>query len=313
MIRRVNTSSRGQLLIVTAVVIAGLLISLAIVFNTALFTEAESTSVTFTDTARGESLKDSHITNIAQTIETENEQMDGSAAADTEAIISDINTQTNQRQTKYGAIVSAKHDSTTDGTRIEWDNANADLTNKDGNETWVVTGGIDDIRGYSMNFSTLPPVSDTSVSTLQSKAFAVSFNPDDASENAIRYVYKRDGFVHITGTDETGSVTTSCKIHNRPTSTIHFTTDILSSAVEKSPCRKLWPAFNVTKIQFENGDTASGEFEYNIKSGSVAPDDGGTHSEIETKDAVYAINISYDYTTDKTKYSTKTRIAPEEP
>ena len=305
MIKQLNTSSRGQLLIVTAVVIAALLISLAVVFNTALFTEAESTSVTFSDTARGESLKDSHITNIAQTIEAENEQMDGSAAADTEAIITNINTQTNQRQTKYGAIASITHDSTTGGTRVEWDNSNAYLTDEDGDGTWNVTNGIGNIRGFSMNFSTLP--------STQSNAFVVSFNPDDGSETATRYFHSSGGSVQIQGKDETGAVTTSCSINDQPTTTIDFTRETLRTDDEESLCRDLWPDFDVNEIQFENGNDTKGRFEYVISSGSIAPDDGGAHSEIQDAQAVYALRVIYEYTTANTEYTTSTRIAPGEP
>lgn len=307
-----NAESRGQLLIVTAVVIAALLLSLSMVLNMALFTEAQSTSVTFSDTARGESLKDTHITNIAQTIAIENSQMDGQAPSDTHAVIENINAQTTQRQTTYGAITSLTHDSTTSGTRIAWTNSDASLTNTDGNETWVVTDGIGEIRAYSMNFSTLPSLSDPSVAALEANAFGVMFNPSD-SENATRYVYRNSGEIHITGVDETATVTTACRIPERATTTIHFTTNTLTSAGEESPCRNLWPGFDVDEIQFENGDTATGEFAYVISSGSVAPDDGGTHSEIETATAVYALTVTFDYITDDTEYTTSTRLAKGEP
>lgn len=301
------TASRGQLLIVTAVVIAALILSLAVVFNTALFTEAQATSGTFSDTARGESLKDTQITNTGQTIKTENEQMDGDARSDVEAAIRNIDTQTSQRQAKYGAIVSLTHDSTTEGTRVEW-NEDTTFTNNDGNATWRVTHSLVAIRAFSMNFSTLPSLSNPTVGELRNDSFGVAFNPEDATENATRYVYTDDDTIHIAGIDEDRSITTSCSITNRTTTTIHFTTDTLTAPDEESPCRNLWPDFDVETVQFENGDTATGEFEYVSDGGGE-----GAATEITTAAAVYSLKVTYEYTTDDVEYATTTRVAEGEP
>lgn len=301
-------SSRGQLLIVTAVVIAALIISLSAVLNTALFTEAQSTSVTFSDTARGESLKDSQITNIAQTIETENKQMDGNANSDTQAVIENIDTQTSQRQASYGTVASISHDSTTTGTRVKWDDPDVEFRNDDGNTTWEVTDNIGSIRAYSMNFSTLPPLSNPSKADLQNKSFGIVLNPNDPTENATRYVYTDGGDTRIKGIDETGSATTSCSITDHKTTEIHLTTETLTASGEESPCRSLWPGFDVETIQFENGDTAKGEFEYVRNGGNE-----GEASEIKTATSIYSLKIIYEYTTSDTEYSTTTRIAKGEP
>jgi hypothetical protein len=304
----VSDSSRGQLLIVTAVVIAALILSLAVVFNTALFTEAQSTSATFSDTARGESLKDTQITNIAQTIETENKQMDGDAEQDVKIIIKNIDTQTSQRQAKYGAIVSVSHSSTTGGTRVEWEDSDAEFINNDGNATWKVTDGIGSIRAFSMNFSTLPSLSDPTVADLQDDSFGIAFNPEDTAENATRYIYTHDDTIHIRGVDDTKSITTSCSITDRTTTTVHLSTDTLTSRDEELPCRNLWPDFDVETVQFENGNTATGEFEYVRDDG-----DEGTATEIRTAAAVYSLQVTYEYTTDDVEYATTTRVAEGEP
>lgn len=302
------TASRGQLLIVTAVVIAALVLSLAVVFNTALFTEAQATSGTFSDTARGESLKDTQITNTAQTIETENEQMDGDARSDVEAAIRNIDTQTSQRQAKYGAIVSLTHDSTTEGTRVEWNDQDAAFINNDGNATWRVTDGLVSIRAFEINFSTLPSLSTPTVGELRNDSFGVAFNPEDTAKNATRYIYTDDDTIHIAGIDEDRSITTSCSITNRTTTTIHFTTDTLTASDEESPCRNLWPDFDVETVQFENGDTATGEFEYVSDGG-----DEGAATEITTAAGVYSLTVTYEYTTDDVEYATTTRVAEGEP
>lgn len=311
MIELMEGRSRGQLLIVTGVVIAALIIALALVFNAALFTEAQSTSVTFSDTAQGNSLKETHTENIAQAIQIENEQMDGEAPANVEAIIQSIGDRTSHRQSKYGAVASVDHDSTTTGERIVWTDPTEEFVDGNGNETWNVTKDIGNIRVFSLSPTELPSLSDPSPTELQSNAFGITFNPIE-TVNQTAYLYEDSGDFHIRSVDESGSVIASCRVEDGPETSIQFTTQTLVTADETAPCRHLWPTFNVATIQFENGNTASGEFEYVLSSGTVAPDTDG-HSNIDTATAVYATTVAFEFTTDSTEYTTVSRIARGEP
>lgn len=303
--------SRGQLLIVGGVVVAALLITAGVVFNTALFSEAQSVSETYGgNAAASEDLKNGIRSDITTIISIENEQMDGTAADDTEEIIRNIDTYLRDRKAKHGVVTELTHKSTTRGTRVEWTDGTAVFTNADGNETWDVTT-FTDIRGYSFTPDTgaLHETADPSVSTLESSVYGVRFNPDNAN-NETRYVYVNSNTDELTvrSVDATDTITGTCSITNETSSTVHFTTNTLSTDGSEHRCEDMWPTIGVDKIQFVNGDAAKGQFSFTVDGGSVT-----TPSEMETAAAVYAMDVTYHYQTSNVVHTTETRVAPEEP
>lgn len=307
-----SSASRGQLLIATSIIVAALLITLSMAFNAALFTEAKYTSTTFSDTERGDSLKNTHVTDIRHTMERENTQMDGEAVTDTETVIQNIDARTADRQTKYGAVVTLTHVGTTTGKRVTWTNPESNFTNADGNTTWVVTNGIGDIRAFELNFTSLSTVSGTDTATVEDEAFGVVLNPSDAT-NETRYFYRRDGDIHVKGVDESGTTTTTCSVLSSEDTKIKLTTGELDAEVVQRQCDGAWPEFGVDEIGFTNADAAEGVFEYTISSGAVAPNEESQPSELSAASAVYDVTVQYTYTTDTTRYKTEKRVTRGEP
>lgn len=308
-----STESRGQLILVGGVVIAVLLVTVGIIFNTALYTEAQSVGNTYSgDAAASEDLKDSFRIDITQIIETENKQMDGEATGDTEQIIANINTYSQNRQARYGVVTSLDHASTTSGTRVEWTDSSEQFTNPDGNATWEVTAGFDNIRSYTITPETeaLAGLSNPSTSDLSNSSFGVTFNPG-TSDNETRYLYRDSNTdkVVIKAVDSSDKVTATCTIDNSSSLAIHLTTNTLTTPFETKQCRQLWPNMDVDTIDYTNGDQVRGRFDFTVDNdGAVIT----THSNIETADAVYAMDIDYRYQTSNVKHATTTRVVPNE-
>lgn len=305
-----TADSRGQLLLVGGVVIAALLITIGIVFNAALFTEAQLVSDTYGGNAdASEEIKNSLRIDIVQIISTENEQMDGTAPTDTQQIIANIDTYLQNRQAQYGVVTTVNEESTTDGTRAEWTDETASFTNPDGNTTWEVAS-FNQIRAYSVTPDTdsLAALSDPSASTLNSSAFGIRFNPADPN-NETRYIYINSNTDELTvrAVDASETITATCTIPDSTGSSIHLTGNTLMTDATTTRCEELWPDISVTEVQYINGEKAKGRFNFTVEGGSIT-----THSNIQTADAVYAIAVAYHYQTSNVEHTTTTRIAPQE-
>lgn len=308
-----SDESRGQLILVGGITLGVLLITVGIVFNAALFTEAQSVGNTYNgDAAVSESLKDSFRIDIQQTITTENAQMDGEAVEDTEQVVENINTYSQNRQARYGVITSLNHVSTASGTRVEWSDSSRNFTNSDGNVTWEVVSGINNIRKYRFTprTSTLTELADPSATTLGDSAFGMTFNPD-SPDNKTRYFYRDSSTdqVKIRGVDSSDSITMTCSIRNSSSLNIHLTTNSLVTPVESNQCRQLWPPMDVEAIEFINGDKAYGRFNFIADGSIIVPDPDN----METAGAVYAMKIDYLYQQSNVKHTTTTRLALGEP
>lgn len=304
-----TAESRGQLILVGGVVIAALLITAGMVFNTALFTNAQATSNTFSDTTQGENFKESVHIDIKRLIAKENAQMDGNANTDTQELIQNIDTYTHATQSNKGALTTISHKSTTLGTRIEWTDSTKRFENQDGNATWVVTDGISDIRKFTITPSenSLASLTNPSKSTIQSSAFGVKFNPTH-TENTTVYMYEDSGAVEIHTMDETGTTVSRCSIQETPPMQIAFSTETLRNKYTTTSCQALWPNADVDAIQYTNGDNIKGEFEYTVHNGNTV-----YHDNIDTAQAIYDMDIRYQYQASGSIYKTTTKIAPREP
>lgn len=306
-----TVDSRGQLLLVGGVVIAALLITIGIVFNAALFTEARLVSDTSGgNAAASEEVKNSIRIDIVQIISTENEQMDSTAPSDTQQVIANIDTYLQNRQAQYGVVTTVDEASTTEGTRAEWTDETASFTNPDGNATWEVAS-FNQIRAYSVTPDTdsLAELSDPSASTLNSSAFGIRFNPADP-DNETRYIYVNSNTDDLTvrAVDASETITATCTISNSTGSSIHLTGNMLTTDEATTRCEELWPDISVTEVEYINGQQAKGRFNFTVEGSSIT-----THSNIQTADAVYAIEVAYHYQTSDVKHTTTTRVAPKEP
>lgn len=299
--------SRGQLILVGGVTIAVLLISIGIVFNTALYTQAQSTSNTFSDTLESENYKHEMKQNIGDMITTENKQMDDTANTGITKSINTINTYSSDRQSEYGVITRITHNTTTTGERAAWTNTTKPFENPDNNTTWKVTNNIESIRQYYVKpkHTALFSASNPSATTLESSAFGITFNPDGA-DTVTRYIYRNGSKVVIRGVNNANDITMTCSIENENT-TIQLTNDAVNNKFTTNHCNNLWPNTDVNTIQYENGDNMKGEFAYTAQATTTS------HSAIDIAQSVYAVTIDYKYNSPDVTHTATTRIAPGEP
>lgn len=321
---------RGQIVLIAAFILAVTFIILAIVVNTAIFTENLATRGGVSGSA--EALQYQHELNDTVGTVIVSANADNNASASTtslEANVSDsvtnISDQSGRQQASMGRVVNASYESETFGFRIAQDNGtDRAFTSAAGDSTWQPATDVDRTRNFEMNVTAIDGnfVLDLNGTSDRSWNMTLSGSGLNTAANDIDLEVERPGV---------GSQECTRTIEDQD-----FTVDVTGGTFDGEPCHalrltndgdRMWLASGISggyDITFD-GDTGTveGTYAFVIDGGGNPQDATGNVSdrtgttgtppnEPYYKDAIYEVEVTGAYVTSEVGYETGIRVAPGE-
>ncbi|MFW5977910.1 MAG: DUF7261 family protein [Halohasta sp.] len=301
-------NDRGQMLLVTALALAVLLVAVALLLNTAIFTENVATRDTTADGSEAIELRGEAVDSVGELIETENRE-GGGDSDDVEAGVDAMGPLVNRERARGGTIATVdRNGSATSGGLLRWNDSGGPRAFDDHGTNWTFAEGIGSARGFRV---TVEPstLNDTTAGDSDTDAMGVRFT-NATGDNVTQYLYRDgSGTLSVAEAIDGSTPTRQCLIEHNGTTTVDFTASSLSTNGSTTDCfRGLWPPYSPDEISFVNVENdEEGTAEVTVDSGS-SPTEGVT-----ADDAVYEVTVDISYQSEDLLFETTTAIAPGEP
>lgn len=338
-------SDRGQLLIITALALAIILVGLALVLNSAIYTENLSTRES-TDSVEVTSVVGDGEEELEHTIRYVNHHNNSSTDQVNRAFddaVSNIKNDTSEQQAQRGASYQFEVVDRTNGTHLRHTNSSRSFvsggTSPD-QANWVLTDNAPRLRFYQMTVQPryLYNTTDSSFDTLMDTGFHVNMTGQDAGGNTVTwniYLYEDDdtGDVVVVGGEETDLLNASslsdlttfndkCRV-SVASDAENVTVDIANGSVDGNACPGLefQESFDsAISIRYENADNdtlgqprSGGTYELTIGTTNYESqhfyDSSGAQSPYATH-IIYDARIESEYSRSDITHSRTVRVHP---
>jgi hypothetical protein len=308
-----NRSDRAQLLIVSAFALGVLFVALALILNSAIFTENLA--------SRGETTGGDDVVAYQQSLERgvgellryENENVTGTdvSRGTIEARVTtgatDLGTVLTRRSAKTGATSTLSVTGSADGTLLRQTD-NRTFTDASGADDWSLATQVNDTRAFRLN------VSGGGLGSCTRFGDCFTLTVGDGSDEWSVSINDSSG-VTVAVEDPTGTRET-CAPVGAPA-----VVDVTAGTVDGTGC----PALNFTEapdtdytIEYENGEQVAGTYSLVVDNSSLDPANSSSYSGDPTTGApaatpaLYDIGVRYDYQSATVNYSSTVRVAPGE-
>ncbi len=306
-----SRSERAQLLLITALALAVILVTVALLLNAAIFTENVATRDTTADGPEAIELRGELVSGIGELIEQQNRQgQDGSDIADSVASgIDEIGPMVDRERASGGTVATLSHDPNDDemGHLLGWTDESSAFDAID-NETLVE--GLSDARAFELNLTAMASLSDPNASQIENEAFGVRFVT--AGDNVTQYIYEDNETVVIANATENTDPRSRCTVNESGPTIVDLTGDELRTDDEIRQCyRGLWPDEDPESIEFSNGEHTTGTFTLTVDEAASA--NPSEDSSLQVDDAIYSVTVDIGYQSRDLTFETTARVAPGEP
>ncbi|MFO7834251.1 MAG: hypothetical protein R6V31_09420, partial [Halohasta sp.] len=228
-----NRGERGQLLLITALALAVILLTVALLLNAAVYTENVATRETAADSRDAIAFRGEAVDGVADLIETENR-----GGGDTAAVAAGINAMgplVDRQQARAGVVANISFNGTTEGKRVS--------DNLDNSGDWTVVDGLGDARNFTVRVD--PGELPDSPSNVEDNAFGVRF-VNKSEGNVTQYLHNESGDLVVEQTVDGGTADEQCRIaHDDTNTTVDLSGSRLSTDDSDVDCFRsngLWPA-----------------------------------------------------------------------
>lgn len=306
--------SRGQLLIVTAFALGVLFVALALILNSAIFTEnlasrGETTggdqAVEFRDTLKrgvGNILtaENENITDSSTSYSTLRTRVGNGTTAMSNSLI--------EQNAREGATSDVDIVDQTNGSLILQSDPTRNYSDNSGNSNWTVAQNVDQTRAFNLNVSQ-SELTDNSSCTRLSDCFVL--NVTDGSADW-RVSINDDSGVTVEVETPAGD-TGTCSAGSGDYTVI----DITAGTVNGTSC----PALDFSDapqsgydIKYQNSDEIGGTYSIIVDDTTLPSSNlsGSIGSDPSATSALYDVTVEYDYQTAELNYSSAVRVAPGE-
>ncbi|MBX0294692.1 DUF7261 family protein [Haloarcula nitratireducens] len=323
-----NGDERGQLLLVAALVLALVFIGLALVVNSAIFTEnlasrgemgGSDEALAARATVEMNAEKALRQANYYSESDGENETVDSFNRT-----LRNVSTQTEYLSATSGTLVNVTYVSHRNGTRINGSIDQGDNNYTVANDVERISGvNANGTRGLAFNSTGLPDGSDP---PLVVKVNDTNFGGDEQSWRA--RIWENSSGVQVrtirNGTTPSENRTEHCSVPSATENRIQVTAGL----VNDRPCDALrwnddgenfWFGNGVLAsgseyaIHFENTNGVSGEFEMVVYEDGLSLPLLSLPGDATSSDAIYDTTVRFVYDGPDVRYNTTVRIAPGEP
>jgi len=306
---------RGQLLLIAAFIIAVSFVVLALIVNSAIFTENLATRDDVAGSQDALEYRHEVTQNIAE-IMREINQNNSVPTAFSQPNVDDIGEQGGLQQSSLGRVVDVEYNGRADGTKIAQDFQREFTNNASGDSSdWVLARDVQRTRGMRLNVTDTTPLASTLLDGFRLRVndsndewemsihdsgtgdVIITTNPPNASQRACRRTF--DGYLQI---------------------------DVMRGTAGGEPCHALtrrtdgtpmWFATDVEddyQISFENPTRINGTYSFIMQGTPVDPvNNYGTPEEGPyIWNAIYSLDASYSYHTTSVGFETTVRVTPAE-
>jgi len=296
---------RGQLILVGAVVLAVTFIGLAIVVNSAIFSENLATRGDVPGSGEALDYRYEVEQGVGEIVETvnANESKDLSQIENSiESSVENISSQAGFQQARSGRVLSLSYNGRERGKRIV-QNDSGPLSE---NSTKILASSVTKTRNVHLNFtdniSSATITGDFELIVQDSSGTSFwNMTVDASGDNSLTVEVNDTGVVTGPETCEFESDTPSI--------------DITGASIDGERCQALvrngtgeplWFAAGISgyEIRFETGDQYNGTY-------SMIVDDGASPSD-PSENVVYSVTVGFDYATSDVRYETEIEVAPGE-
>ena len=332
-----SDGDRGQIILVAAFAIAVVFVALALIVNSAIFTENLASRGETAGSEGALSMRAMVEENAGESLEAVNRQNDTDEAALEDRFassVANISDQTARQQARTGRVVTVEvlPSTFTDGRRIVQNDSG---TFSAGSDTdYAVATGVERVAGGNGTRAFRINATDIAA-TDNSSAFVVEVNRSGATGNdhSWRAHIYRNGTdtVHVRTVRDNGTTTETadCEV-TRPATSSTFRVDVTDGTVAGEPCDALGTTTDglnfhfgagtdpslTYDIYFRNADQIRGNVSMTVHDGGLVslPSTGlfGTGQPFDSN-AVYDVSVRYTYATSDLRYETDIRVAPGEP
>jgi len=301
---------RAQLLLVTALALAVILVTVALLLNAAIFTENVATRDTTADGPEAIELRGEIVQAIGEAIETENREGSGNPAA-VESDIEATEPLVDRERAREGTIATLSHDPNEieTGKLLRYNDSNGGQRafSAAGTHNWTLVDNMGLARAFTVEVE--PDTLNETTAESSGDVFGVRFsNATEGDETLHIYKDEQDDHLAVARAVDGETPERLCGIeHGGASVDIDITGDRLSTDEAVVDChRTLWPEYKPDSIEFVTIDEEEG-------TASVTVDDEDAESDIEGTAAVYSATVDISYQTTDLTFETAARIAPGEP
>jgi hypothetical protein len=312
-----ETKGRGQLIIVTALSLAILFVTLALILNTAIYTENLATRSGdiggATDAVRYHDAARDGVGGVIDYANANNNTSHSTLQSNLSTGVDDFRNNSARLFASGDRAVEVTLDDSVDGTRIAQSEENRNFTNRSGATTdWVVSSNVDNTRAFKMNV-TDDALLDTSL--ILDNRFHVEVY--DGTNEWNLYVYEdtagSDIIIEVENPSGGGGTCTAESVSS-------VWINVTDGTLGDEACEYLSFAEGVDgtyDLTFRNPDVASGTYSLIVDNSTLA-DSPGPHLHEDgsgqpfAAHAIYSANVTVVYETSRLYYNTTVRVAPGE-
>ena len=339
--------TRAQLVVVSALVLATVLVGLALVLNSGIYAEnlgSRETASEPKEALEQRALLDEDLREVADRTNAEVQSTDPAALATNLSLAFDNHTTPRVAEgARQGEGIELRLRSTYNGTRLRQTNASRNFTSKDGSADWNLTRGVPDGGQFAMNVeeeSVFEATLDTTMAAIADSAFGIEFHLQDyggpgdgvwrvyvfrgaATESVYAVVetpeqtFEDDGLEDNTNPEHivNGWLNQSCSLQSS-TITIRLREETFGG----SPCGEFGfygdvDAHNVSFVNARTDGTDRARGTYSIMTRKADYNDEAFYSVADHSDtnqpfyqsAIYAFDYTYTYETEDTRLGAPNR------
>jgi len=313
-----DLTERGQIILISAFILAVTFVALALVVNSAIFTENLASRGEVSGSSEALVYQHQVEQSVGEAMAFANVYNTSGLSDSVKASISDLGTRGGIQQAREGQLVNVSYVSDDQGKRIADNQSSWSTFESVANlDKWNLAENVDETRAFVIT---------TDETSLPSgDRFKVEANESISSVWEME-LWQSSSTVHVDVTTAAGD-NAQCDVDISGAGT--FEIDVTRGVVAGERCHALtragedgdsmWFGAGTSgsyDINFENGDQISGNYSMVIDGGSVnATTVAGTPSTgtpFET-DAIYQTTVHYVYVTPNVAYETEVQVAPGEP
>jgi len=317
---------RGQLLLVAVLVLAAAFIVLALVVNSAIFTENLATRDSVAGSEDALEYRSEVVDSVgAMVVQANANGIEESPAVDPETAT--LGEGSGFEQALRGSVVEIDYQNDMTGQRIAQDNGTRNLTSINNTADWRLAEGVEQVRNVRFAFTDV----DADGFWVFDDPFRMHVRGDNGSRWTMEVSDEFGVFTDEIGiTVETPSNTAHC-VQRQSAVEGDFTVDVTAATMDGEPCHALerlsdgtemWLGTGIAEpyeIEFENGDNADGTYSMVVDSSANIDttnfEDSPSPNPEEPyyiTDAIYSVELGYTYQTHAVAYETDIRVAPGE-
>ena len=318
---------RGQLLLVAVLVLAAAFIVLALVINSAIFTENLATREDVAGSEEALEYRADVTASIDAAIVAGNEDSDLTTDAELEAHarneISTLQNRGGLTQAIRGGVVDLSYDTKQIGDRIAQDNASRNLTDDNASANWRPATGVDQIRNVGFE---LTEVDTQDLGSNEPFRFRLESSDDWQLSVSNESLIGSIGSGKVAVTIETGTGNQAECVRDSPNTTSPLTIDVTGASVNGEPCHALHRLSNGTQmwlgtgvsgsfdLRFQNSDRVNGTYAMVTSGGTpdTGIESGYDSDEPYVVNALYSVRFDYSYQSHAVAYNGTVLSAPGE-